>query len=110
MEEVPAKADKNPTSAKGLIRRGFLGSKTASPSILVVKEVLLSIQDSKVDNVESQVYSTISTSSLSLGVAELGVSISRSIPRMSEGGAPIYSVVSKSQMGYSQRVKEKVAK
>jgi hypothetical protein len=38
------------------------------------------------------------------------VSISRSIPHMSEGGAPIYSVVSKSQMGYSQRVKENVAK
>jgi hypothetical protein len=41
MEEVPAKADKNPASAKGLIRQGFLGSKIASPSMLVVKEVLV---------------------------------------------------------------------
>jgi hypothetical protein len=29
---------------------------------------------------------------------------------MTEGGAPIHSFVSKSQLGYSQRVKEKVAK
>jgi hypothetical protein len=29
---------------------------------------------------------------------------------MTEGGAPIYSSVSKSQLGYSQRVKEKIAK
>jgi hypothetical protein len=29
---------------------------------------------------------------------------------MIEGGAPIYSSVSKSQLGYSRRVKEKVAK
>ena len=43
MVKVPTNHDKNPVSVKGLICRGFLGSKTASPSMLVVKEVLSSI-------------------------------------------------------------------
>jgi hypothetical protein len=43
MVEVPAKPNKNLASAKDLIRQGFLVSKTASPSMLVVKEVLSSI-------------------------------------------------------------------
>jgi hypothetical protein len=47
---------------------------------------------------------------LAKGAAKLGRSISQAFPCMTEGGAPIYSFVSKSQLGYSQRVKEKVAK
>ena len=76
----------------------------------VVKEVLSSFEGSKVDNVESQVCSSVSTSSHSFGAAKLGMSLSHPFPRMSKGGAPIYSSISKSQLGYSWRVKEKVAK
>jgi hypothetical protein len=68
--------------------------------------VLLSFPSSKVDIVESLVCSIVSTSSHSLGAVELG----KSLPRMSEGGAPFYSSISKSPLGYSWRVKEKVAK
>jgi hypothetical protein len=44
------------------------------------------------------------------GVAGLGISLSQPFPSMSEGSTPIYSSISKSQLEYSQRVKEKVAK
>jgi hypothetical protein len=37
-EEVPIKADKNPSPAKGLIHQGFLGSKTVTPTMPVAKE------------------------------------------------------------------------
>lgn len=39
--EAPAKIDRKPSPAKGLLRRGFLGSRTVSPSSLEVKEVSL---------------------------------------------------------------------
>jgi hypothetical protein len=65
----------------------------------VVKELLL-----------SQVCSPLSTNSHSYGADELDRSLSQAFPCMTEGGAPIYSSVSKSQLGYSQRVKEKIAK
>jgi hypothetical protein len=39
VEQAPVKTDSIPSSAKGLLRRGFLGSRTASPSSLEVKEV-----------------------------------------------------------------------
>ena len=42
--------------------------------------------------------------------AELGLRLSEPFPRVPGGGAPIYSFVSKSQMGYTQRVKEKMAR
>jgi hypothetical protein len=100
----PVKADKNPASVKGLIRWGSLGSNFVFPSL----SVLSSFLGSKVDIVESLVCSTVLTSSL--GAIEIGRSLSQPFPRMSEVGTPIYSSVSKSQLGYSRRVKEKVAK
>jgi hypothetical protein len=42
--------------------------------------------------------------------AELGLRLSEPFPLVSEGGAPIYSSVSKSQMWYTWRVKEKMAR
>ena len=36
--------------------------------------------------------------------------LSKPYPRISESGAPSYSFVSKSQIGYARRVKEKLAK
>jgi hypothetical protein len=100
----PVKADKNPTLAKGLIRWGSLGSNSVFPSL----SVLSSFPGSKVNIVESLVCSTASTSSL--GAVELGKSLSQPFPHMLEGGTPFYSFVSKSQLGHSRRVKEKVAK
>jgi hypothetical protein len=43
-------------------------------------------------------------------VTELGLRLGEPFPRMSEGGAPIYSTVSRSQIGYAWRVKEKINK
>jgi hypothetical protein len=91
--------DENPAPVKGLIRRGCLGLSSASPSMLVVEEVL-----------SSQVCSPLSTNSLSFRADELGRILSQVFPCMTEGGAPIYSSISNSQVGYSWRVKEKVAK
>ena len=42
--------------------------------------------------------------------AELGMRLHQPYPRMMESGATIYSSVSKSQMGYKRRVKDKIAK
>jgi hypothetical protein len=47
----------------------------------------------------SQVYSPLSTNSHSYGADEMGRSLSQAFPFMMEGGAPIYSFVSKSQLG-----------
>ena len=45
------------------------------------------------------------------GAAELGMRLHKPYHHMTESGAPIYSSVSKSQMGYiPQRVKDKIAK
>jgi hypothetical protein len=41
---------------------------------------------------------------------ELGMRLHQPYPRMMESGATIYSSVSKSQMGYKRRVKDKIAK
>ena len=51
----PVKADKNPASVKGLIRRGSLGLNSVFPSL----PVLSSFPGSKVDIVESLVCSTV---------------------------------------------------
>ena len=74
----------------------------------MVKEASSSIKGSLVDIVDSQVYCTVMTTPF--GAAELGISLSQPFPSMSEVRTPIYSSVSKSQLGYSRRVKEKVAK
>jgi hypothetical protein len=72
--------DEIPALASGLIYRGFLGSSLAPPALPVVK----------------------GSTPHSDGVAELGGSLSQPISST--------SFVSKSQLGYSRRVKEKVAK
>ena len=93
-------------SAKGLLRRGFLGSRTASSSSLPgMKEAFSPAKGSKFVVEDSQV-----CFSSKKNVAELSLRLSEPFPRMSESGAPIYSSVPKSQIGYARRVKEKLAK
>ena len=102
---VEANAVRNPSPAMGLIRHGFFGPRVTSPSRSVEKEASLSTQGCKdpSDKVDEN-------PTLAKGVAEMGRSISQAFPCMTEGGAPFYSSVSKSQLGYSWRVKKKVAK
>jgi hypothetical protein len=87
-------------SEKGLLRWGFLGSRNSSPSLPAMKEASSSAKGSKVVIEESQVCSSSMNH-----VVELGLGLSQPFPRMLEGGAPIYSSVSKSQIGYARRVK-----
>jgi hypothetical protein len=102
---APIKADRLPALEKGLLRQGFLGSRNASLSLPAVKEASPSIKGSKSVVKESQV-----CTSLKKHAAELGLRLSEPFPHMLEGGAPIYSSFSKSQIGYTQRVKEKMAR
>jgi hypothetical protein len=117
VEEAPGKTDQKPYSARGLLRRGFLGSRTASPSSLEVKEVSSLTRTGKENSftsskkmgppiTESQANHTISkvahkglSDGSSLGAAELGMRLRLSHPGMMESGIPIYSSVSKSQRG-----------
>jgi hypothetical protein len=84
---------------------GFLGPSNVSPSLPVMKEASSSGRGSKVASKESLdcFYSKKKAD-------ELGLRLSEPFPRMSEGGAPIYSSISKAQIGYARRVKEKIAK
>jgi hypothetical protein len=104
-EIVPAKAVRILASEKRLLHRGFLGSKNASHPLPAMKEASSSVKGSKAVVEESLVYS-----SLKKHAAELGLRLSEPFPCMSEGGAPICSTISKSQIGYARRVKEKIAK
>jgi hypothetical protein len=70
-----------------------------------MKEASSSVKGSKVVVEESLV-----CSSSKKHAAKLGLRLSEPFSCMSEGGAPIYSVVSKSQIGYARRVKDKIAK
>jgi hypothetical protein len=101
---VEANAVRNPSLVMGLIRQGFFGPRVTSPRS-VDKEASLSTQSCKdpLDKADEN-------PALAKGVAKLGRSISQAFPCMMEGGAPIYSSVSKLQLGYSWRVKEKVSK
>jgi hypothetical protein len=93
-------------SAKGLLCRGILGSRTASSSSLPgMKEASSSAKGSKVVVEDSQV-----CFSSKKNTAELSLGLSEPLPRMLESGTPIYSPISKSQIGYARRVKEKLAK
>ena len=93
-------------SAKGLLRRWFLGSRNAfSSSMPGMKEASSSAKGSKVVVEDSLV-----CSSSKKHAAELGLRLSEPFPCMSESGAPSYSSVSKSQIGYARRVKGKIAK
>ena len=92
-------------SAKGLLRWGFLRSRNYSSSSLPgMKEASLSAKGSKVVVEDSQICS------LKKHAAKLGLRLSEPCPRMSKSGAPSYSSISKSQIGYAWRVKEKIAK
>ena len=101
---APVKADRIPALEKGLLHRGFLGSRNSFPSLPAMKEASSSVKGAKIVVEESQV-----CSSSKKHVAELGLRLGEPFPRMSEGGAPIYSSISKSQIGYTRRVKEKIA-
>ena len=104
-EVVPTKAVHILASENWLLRRGFLGSKNASHPLPTIKEASSSVKGSKVVVEEPLVCYP-----LKKHAAELGLRLSEPFPRMSKGGAPIYSAVSKSQIGYARRVKEKIAK
>ena len=80
--------DENPAPVKGLIHRGCLGSSSVSPSMPVVNKLL-----------SSQVCFPFLTNSHSYGADELGRNLSQAFPCKTEGGAPIYSSISKSQLG-----------
>ena len=82
--DAHAKTVRNPSLALGLIRWNFFGPRVVSPPRAVVEEASLSIQGCKDSN--------------------------PALVKADENPAPIYSFVSKSQLGYSRRVKEKVAK
>ena len=99
-EVAPVKVDHITASEKGLLCRGFLGSRNSSPSLPAMKEASLSAKASKVVIEESQVCSSSMNHA-----AELGLGLGQPFPCMSKGGAPIYSSVSKSQIGYARSVK-----
>jgi hypothetical protein len=84
---------------------GVLGSKNASHPLPAMKVALSSVKGSK-----AVVEEYLVCSSLKKHAVELGLRLSEHFPRMSEGAAPIYLVVSKSQIGYARRVKENIAK
>jgi hypothetical protein len=123
-EETLVKADQIPSSAKGLIKRGFFGPRAIPPSLLVVIEASMSSQGQEEGHVKADKIPVLekdlirqgcsgskiasppmpvevvpSSASLTSGVAELGIR-----------NSPLHSPMSKSQLCYSRRVKEKVAK
>jgi hypothetical protein len=100
LEVAHVKVDRITASEKGFLRRGVLGSRNSSPSLPAMKEASSLAKGSKVVIEESQVCSSSMNH-----VAELGSGLSQPFPRMLEGGAPIYSSVSKSQIRYARRVK-----
>jgi hypothetical protein len=104
---VPAKEGEpvKTASAKGLLRLGFLGSRNAASSLPGMKEASLSAKGSKVVDEDSQV-----CSSSKKHAVELSLRLSEPFSRISKSGAPSYSSVSKSQVWYARRVKEKLAK
>ena len=125
VEEVPIKTDRKHSPAKGLLRRGFFGAENYSPSSPKVKEASSSILAAEEDSstsskkmgpsiANSQAISKAayrgSSGGASLGAAKLGMRLRLSHPGMMESGAPIYSYVSKSQLGYSLRVKNNTGK
>jgi hypothetical protein len=85
-----AKPDRNSSPAKSMIKRGFFGPRVAAPP-------------TRVDDVlPDPACELIQRDSLSIGVVDVGRSLSQS--------ASSTFVVSKSQLGYFRRVKDKVAK
>jgi hypothetical protein len=101
---APVKADRLPASEKGLLCQGFLGSRNASLSLPAMKEASPSVEGFKSVVEESQLCSSSKKHS-----AKLGLRLSEPFPCVSEGGVSVYSFVSKSQIGYTRRVKEKMA-
>ena len=107
-EVILANPQAKSTSAKTLLRRGFLGPRAAHP-LSVLDDALLAPASALIcrgflgsGHVPPTVPAVMGSVSPSDGAAELGRSLSQ--PTSST------STVSKSQVGYSQRVKEKVAK
>ena len=118
VEEPTFKTDWKSSPAKGLLRQGFLGSRTTSPSpssTLAIEEdfstsqVMGSPIEKSLANVSMAALLGLFCGS-SLGAAELGMRFHYSHPGMTESGPPIYSSVSKSQLGYSWRVNKNIGK
>jgi hypothetical protein len=89
---------------------GFFGCRSVVPLLPVVKEVSSSPSSQKLGPPIVESASSTVTDIPPSGAAELGISLRQPYPRMTESGALIYSYVSKSQMGYKRRVKDKIAK
>jgi hypothetical protein len=92
-----AKSTHNPGLAMGLIRRGFFGPSVTSPSPVTADE-----NPAKTCFDSPSLLLVKGSTPHSNGVAELGRGLSQPFSPTSS--------VSKSQLGYSRRVKEKVAK
>jgi hypothetical protein len=102
--EASSKADQKSFPVKGLLRRGFLGlSPASSLSVLVAKEVCPA-------QLDTSPFLTAGSSVSSYGAIEMGTRLCLSHPGMTDSGTPIYSSISKSQKGYSQRVKNNIGK
>ena len=107
VEEAPVKTNRKSSSAKGLLQRGLLWSINVSPSpALGAKEYSYTVPKLGPLTTRSQTSTTTHPSN----AAELGKRLHISQPGMTDSCAPIYSFVSKSQQGYSWRVKNKIGK
>jgi hypothetical protein len=93
--------------AKNLIRRGFFGLRAVSPPLVVLKEVLPMLKGKDpTPKVGSSFVVVVLPSSQACSSFD-GAAVME--PRR-ESGTPINSSVSMSQLWYTRRVKEKVAK
>jgi hypothetical protein len=105
--EASGKTVHKSSPAKGLLRQGFLGlSPTSSLSVMDAKEVC---SDSR-QQLGTPPFLTVGSIVSSCGAVEMGMRLRLSHPGMTNSGTPIYSSVSKSQKGYSQRVKNNIGK
>ena len=103
-----AKSTRNSSPAKSLIRRGFLGLRVAPPPT-VLDDVLLAPTSALIHRgflgscpVPPTLSAVKGSVSLSDGAADLARSLSQPVSSTSS--------ISKSQLGYSRRMKEKVSK
>jgi hypothetical protein len=121
-EETLVKADQIPSSAKGLIKQGFFGPRAIPPSPLVVMEASMSSQGQEEGHVKADKIPVLEKDLIRQGcigskiasppmpVAPLSASLTSGAAELGIRNSPLHSPVSKSQLCYSRRVKEKVAK
>jgi hypothetical protein len=104
-EDIQVVCPSAPT--KSLIQRGFFGSRAISPPLVVMKEVLLVLK--RKDPTMKVGSSSVATILPSSQVCSYSDGASMVEPKR-ESGTPSNSSVSMSQLWYTLRVKEKVAK